>query len=75
MKTKKHPTKTVYCNFDGTAHRLINDKSKATTFNLVDAEHMVKSYGEKAKIIELSLQSFSRFIIQCETESNADFNY
>jgi len=65
-------TRKVYCVSENGKHKLIDDKSRATKFSKSQAEHMLSSYGN-AKIEELDLPIFARYIVVAETQSKGSY--
>ena len=70
MRAKQ--TREVYCVSENGTHRLVDDKSRATKFRKNEAEYMLSSYGN-AKIEELDLPIFNRYIVVAETESKGSY--
>jgi hypothetical protein len=68
----KRQTREVYCVAENGTHKLVDDKSRATKFRKNEAEHMLSSYGS-AKIEELDLHIFNRYIVVAYTESKGSY--
>jgi hypothetical protein len=65
-------TREVYCISENGTHKLVDDKSLATKFRKNEAEHILSNYGN-AKIEELDLPIFNRYIVVAYTESKGSY--